>query len=207
MKSSIPIFPLKLVVFPLSLYPLHIFEPRYKKMINRCIKADSGFGIVSKVSDEISSVGTYVRINNVLKKYDNGELDIIVRGGERFDIIKYDLHRDGYFVAEVEDYSDTDSATDYILLEKMQSKFEQIIEKVNFTLEESFWKNYDKTNLKSFKLAEKSGLSLEQQQALLTLREENARIAFLIEHLERLNKLVSENAAVKNIIMNDGYIN
>ena len=207
MKSSIPIFPLKLVVFPFSLYPLHIFEPRYKKMINICMEENSGFGIVSKVNDEISSVGTYVVINNVLKKYDNGELDIIVKGGERFDIIRYDLHRDGYFVAEVVDYSDTDSATDYILLEKMQSKFEQIIEKVNFTLEKSFWKNYDKTELKSFKLAEKSGLSLEQQQVLLSLKDENARIAFLIEHFERLNKLIGENAAVKNIIMGDGYIN
>ena len=98
-------------------------------------------------------------------------------------------------------------AADMILLEEMEIKFEKVINKINFKLEDSFWKNYNSSKLKSFKIAEKSGLSLEQQQTLLNLRNESERINFLIDHFEKLDSMLTENAALKQIIIGDGYIN
>ncbi|HQJ46975.1 MAG TPA: LON peptidase substrate-binding domain-containing protein, partial [Ignavibacteriaceae bacterium] len=74
---SIPIFPLNLVVFPGSKYPLHIFEERYKILIQKCLQENTGFGIVAAFDKKISDMGVYVLIDSVLKYYDNGESDIV----------------------------------------------------------------------------------------------------------------------------------
>ena len=65
--NSVPIFPLNLVVFPGSKYPLHIFEERYKILINRCLEDNSGFGIVALIDKKISDVGVFVKVNQVIK--------------------------------------------------------------------------------------------------------------------------------------------
>ena len=207
MELVIPIFPIKLVVFPQSKYPLHIFEKRYKKLINYCLDGHTGFGIISIIGNEFSMVGTYVTINKLLKKYTTGEMDIIVEGKERFSIISYEMHADGYYTASINNYKDISTQADIILLEEMEIKFEKIIDRVSYKLEDSFWKNYRSSQLKSFKLAEKSGLSLQQQQTLLSLQNESERISFLINHFEKLEDMLTEDNALKNIIMGNGFIN
>jgi ATP-dependent Lon protease len=207
MNNTIPIFPLNLVVFPFSKVPLHIFEERYKKMINKCLDEKTGFGIVSLIFDEISKVGSYVEIATVERKKDNGEMDIIVKGTGRFKILKTINHPDGYLVATINEYSDDSDDINVILLKELRENFEEIIKKINFTLEDSFWKNYDDTLLKSFKIAEKSGLNLKQRQKLLSLRKENERINFLLEHFTKLEKKISERFTAGAIVMGDGYIN
>jgi ATP-dependent Lon protease len=207
MLKKIPLFPLNIVVFPASKYPLHIFEERYKKMINRCLAEKTGFGIVTRIDNELSKVGSYVEIEDILQKFDNGEMDISVVGKGRFFIDNVYSHPDKYLIADVSDYEDFTSDVNPSLLEQLQESFEKIIEKTNFQLEEAFWRNYEETGLKSFKLAEKSGLSLQQQQSLLTLRDENERVNYLIEHYETLANQLSESSTIRSIIMSDGYIN
>jgi len=203
----IPIFPLNLVVFPESKYPLHIFEERYKKMVSRCLEENSGFGMVTQINDQLSKVGSYLNIVDVIKRYVNGEMDIVVEGKGRFIITNLDLHMDGYMIGNIEEYSDAPSVIDPILLEELQERFEKIIDKFNFHLDEFFWSRYKQIKSKSFKLAEKAGLSIEQQQDLLVLQDENKRITFLIDHFEKLDEQISKNASLKNIILNNGYIN
>jgi Lon protease-like protein len=207
MKSKIAIFPLNLVVFPYSKYPLHIFENRYKKMIQKCMDNDEGFGIIAKIGEEISSIGSYVTILKILKKYITGEMDIVVKAQKRFHILDYVIGPDGYYIANVEEYPDFDSEIDNDLVEELQTRFEKILDKINYHLEESFWKNYYSTTVKSFKLAEKSGLSLEQQQTLLSIQNENERLSFLLEYFENVDINLSENTAQRNIILGNGYIN
>lgn len=205
--KTIPLFPLKLVVFPYSKYPLHIFEERYKKMINNCLNNESGFGIVAPNENELSKIGSYVVISKVLQKSKRGEMDIVVEAKKRFLINKISTHPDGYLVADVEDYTDIQPEANPSLLDEMEEMFERILEKYDFELEESFWKSYHDAKAKSFKIAEKSGLSLSQQQTLLTLQDENRRINFLIKHFEKLDEEISKNAGLRNIILGDGYLN
>jgi ATP-dependent Lon protease len=207
MLSSIPLFPLNIVVFPASKYPLHIFEERYKRMINKCLSEKTGFGIVTRIDNELSKIGSYVEIEDVLQKFDNGEMDISVVGKGRFFINHVFSHPDKYLIAEVSDYEDITSDVSPSLLLELQASFERIIEKTNFQLEDAFWRNYQTTGLKSFKLAEKSGLSLQQQQSLLTFRNENQRVNYLIEHYENLEKQISESSTLRSIVMSNGYIN
>ena len=160
MNTTIPIFPLNLVVFPGSKYPLHIFEERYKFLLQKCLKENSGFGIVAFINKRISDVGVYVKVTNITKTYINGEIDIVVQGLERFLINSTSLHQDGYYIAEVEKYDDENVMLDSQLINELQTEFEEIIELANYKLEDAFWNNLKNAKLKSYKIAEKSGLSL-----------------------------------------------
>jgi Lon protease-like protein len=205
--KNIALFPLNLVVFPNSRYPLHIFEERYKKMINECLETEKGFGIVTPIDKELSKIGSYVVIPQILKKYENGEMDIVVEAKYRFKIKNVNSHPDGYLVATVEDYYDLQPDANPTLVYEMKEIFEKILDKYEFKLEDSFWNQYHNAKNKSFKIAEKSGLSLNQQQTLLSLQDENRRINFLIEHLEKLDEEIIKNAGLRNIILGDGYLN
>lgn len=207
MKNIIPIFPLGLVVFPNSSYPLHIFEERYKRMINECLHTNSNFGIVALIDEEFSKVGSIVKISHLIKTYDNGEMDIIVTGIERFKILEVIKTPNGYFTAEVETYEDQYISMDNVLIEEMIFSFEKILTRLNFKLDEAFWKKLELVNLKSFKLAEKSGLTLEQQQELLLMDNENKRAEYLIKYFNSLYMQIEDNSIIQNIIMGDGYIN
>lgn len=207
MNQKIPLFPLQLVVFPNSSYPLHIFEERYRKLLKRCLDEGSGFIIVAKFGTRISDVGVFVRVTNTIKEYETGESDIIVKGIRRYLIGEVSMHPDGYLEATVEDYNDDDSHTDFTLLEEMKNKFEEILNKADFHLDESFWNRFKDTETKSFKVAEKSGLTLEQQQELLILKEENLRLSYLIEYFSKLNEHIAESSLLKQIVMSDGYLN
>jgi len=205
--KTIPLFPLNLVVFPNSRYPLHIFEERYKKLMNNCLNNETGFGIVAPSGKELSKIGSYAVISKVLKIASNGEMDIVVEAQSRFLINKINTHPDGYLIADVEWYYDVQPDASPSLLDEMEEMFERILEKYEFELEESFWTSYHDAKSKSFKVAEKSGLTLTQQQTLLTLQDENRRINFLIQHFEKLDEEISKNAGLRNIILGDGYIN
>lgn len=207
MNHTIPIFPLKLVVFPDSKYPLHIFEERYKMLLQKCLKENSGFGIVASIDKRISDVGVYVKVTEILKTYLNGELDIIVQGLERFLINSTSLHRDGYYVSDVEKYDDENIIIDPKLSQDLQTEFEEIVELANYKLEDGFWNNLKTSHLKSYKIAEKSGLTYEQQQELLILKNENERLNYLINYFLSIKDKVNDAESVKRIIMNDGYLN
>lgn len=206
MNKIIPIFPLNLVVFPQSKYPLHIFEERYKRLVSKCLTENSGFGIVATSDKKMFDVGVYVIITDVIKKYESGESDIIVQGIERFLINKTTILKDGYLVAEIERYIDNDFFIDNSLINKLKNNFEEILKLANYNLEKSFWDRLDRSEYKSYKIAEKSGLSYEQQQELLILKSESERINYLINYFNYIKEKVSKTDTLKSIIMNDGYL-
>ena len=209
MIQIIPIFPLTLVVFPNSKYPLHIFEERYKNLINKCLANKSGFGIVSKIGDTISEVGVYVDISDVTKIYESGELDIVIIGRWRFKRMNLDMHPDGYYVSDVNKISDQDAEADlnYNLFFALKQRVQEMLKLVNFNVNQGFWDNLEKAKLKSFKIAEKAGLSILQQQELLTIQSENKRMGYLLEHFEKLEEKLEENRTMREIILGDGYLN
>lgn len=206
---QIPIFPLALVVFPNSKYPLHIFEERYKILINKCIANSIGFGIVSKIGDTISEVGVYVEIAEIIKIYESGELDVVVAGRWRFKRIDLEMHTDGYYLSNVSRIKDNDSEGDlnFNLFFTLKQRVQEMLKLVNFNVNEGFWDNLEKTPLKSFKLAEKAGLSILQQQELLNFRSENKRLSYLLDHFEKLEQKLEENKMTREIILGDGYLN
>jgi Lon protease-like protein len=78
-SALIPMFPLTLLPLPGELVPLHIFEPRYKQLIHEAETNDVKFGIYFNHTDNKQKLGALMRLESVLKRYDGGELDIIVK--------------------------------------------------------------------------------------------------------------------------------
>lgn len=207
MSLKIPIFPLQLVVFPGSKYPLHIFEPRYKTLIKESLENNTGFGIVLIFENRISDICTYVKVSKVVKQYITGESDIVVEGIRRYLINNVQLHQVGYLVADVESYDDETEIIDHNLEIQLIILFEELFARLDYSLPEEFWVNLKESSKKSFKIAEKAGLSLLQQQELLILRNENSRLKFLIEHFTNLETKYTKEETLKNLIMQDGFLN
>jgi len=80
---EIPLFPLNIVAFPGEEINLHIFEPRYKQLINDCLDNKTTFGIPSYVKSKID-LGTETEICSITKKYPDGRMDIKTRGVKVF---------------------------------------------------------------------------------------------------------------------------
>ena len=87
-QQDIALFPINLSVLPYEKVNLHIFEDRYKKLINHSLDQNKTFGIVYTKNKVMSKIGTLVEINEIYKKYDDGRFDLSVKGLERFKILK-----------------------------------------------------------------------------------------------------------------------
>jgi Lon protease-like protein len=85
--ADFPLFPLGIVALPSELVPLHIFEERYKAMIERCLADSSEFGIVWVSEDDgLHDVGCACEIADVLERLPDGRLNLIARGTRPFRI-------------------------------------------------------------------------------------------------------------------------
>ena len=104
---ELPLFPLNSVLFPGATLPLHIFEERYKKMVNLCLESNSPFGVLlihsgSEVDEaaEPLEIGTTARIVRV-QHLDAGRMNLICLGEQRFRLSRQ-LSETPYLVGEVE---------------------------------------------------------------------------------------------------------
>src|SRR3954454_5760246 len=78
--SLIALFPLDVVLLPGAPMPLHIFEPRYKEMIAEALESKQPFGIVRAQQDSVAEIGCTAEVSEVVKKYEDGHLDILTEG-------------------------------------------------------------------------------------------------------------------------------
>lgn len=88
-QLTIPMFPLNMVILPGEVKPLHIYEERYKQLINDCLQNNANFGIPYINNNSVSEFGIEARITKVTKLYENGEMDIMVEGLRAFRILEY----------------------------------------------------------------------------------------------------------------------
>jgi Lon protease-like protein len=108
-SGLIPLFPLHVVVFPRTRLPLHIFEERYKEMVDSAIRDKSEFGVVLAEEEGIVSAGCTVTVEKVIEVYPDGRMDILTRGRRRFEIVTLNEEKD-YLQAEVSFFDDDDLA-------------------------------------------------------------------------------------------------
>lgn len=86
----LPLFPLNTVLFPNTPLPLHIFEERYRILVAKCIESEQPFGVVYHKGEKLEQIGCSARIERVLKRYEDGRLDIVTIGSQRFSIESVD---------------------------------------------------------------------------------------------------------------------
>src|SRR5947208_117624 len=102
------LFPLPIVLLPTERIPLHIFEPRYRELIEECIESGADFGLVLTDGEgAVHEIGTRASIAQVLDRLDDGRLNVVVEGGERFRLLELTSGR-SFTTGIVEDVDDED---------------------------------------------------------------------------------------------------
>ena len=181
--SDIGLFPLGLVLLPGERVPLHIFEPRYKELINECIDAGSEFGIVLLNSKGTREVGTKAEVVEVLERYDDGQLDIIVQGTDRFNLLEIKAER-SYLTAEISPLADTTPLPDDAEYESCLAEYRRVMQVTGAEFEEP---EPDYLGL-AFHIAGQFQMGVDVKQELLEMRSET-------ERLERIKELLEASAA------------
>ena len=106
------LFPLPLVLVPTERIPLHIFEPRYRELIRECVDGDDEFGLVLTTGDgAVHEIGTRAAVAQVVEELDDGRMNIVVEGRERFRLLELTTGR-SFATGAVEDVVDADDPPD-----------------------------------------------------------------------------------------------
>ena len=206
-NTTIPLFPLGVVLIPDSPLPLHIFEERYKQMINRCLDERIEFGIVYFDGSEVSNVGCTARIIKVLKRYEDGRMDIVTKGEKRF-IINELIDDKSYLQAAIEYFDDiVEPAREDLrtLASKGLSLLEQL-DKLTYTEENR--RNLDLEDFKSisFLIAGCEGFTHEEKQTFLEMTSTSQRLDKSVAALENIIQRLKLTAKIKKIIGGNGQV-
>ena len=96
--TNIPMFPLSIFPLPGEMVPLHIFEPRYRQLLEDAETMDITFGIYYNHTTNTDKLGALVKLESVIKRYKTGESDIIVKCMDLFTMDKlYRTHKDKFY--------------------------------------------------------------------------------------------------------------
>jgi Lon protease-like protein len=181
-----PLFPLGLVLIPQELVPLHIFEERYKLMIDECIERDSEFGIVWLADDGLRDVGCSARIERVIERFDDGRVNILVEGSQPFRLLRR-IDDMPYPAGDVEVLEDFDPDGDPELAEQARTRYAELVEAAT---EDS--PDLDEiAGLDAYGMAATVEHPPEAKQALLELRAENDRLRMVEEMFRTAIKRVA----------------
>lgn len=127
--ASFPIFPLPLVVLPTESVPLHIFEERYKKMVDECLESENGFGIVWMSDDGLAEIGCTVLISELLERMDDGRMNILVEGDQPFRLLRR-VEELAYPAGDIELLDDDpDGEPTHERLEEVRQSYAEVVEK------------------------------------------------------------------------------
>ena len=109
---EIGLFPLPVVLVPTERIPLYIFEPRYRELIGECLETDGEFGLVLATGDgAVHEIGTRARVAAVVETLDDGAMNVVVEGGERFRLLELTQGR-SFQTGLVEEVVDDDEPVD-----------------------------------------------------------------------------------------------
>ncbi len=182
MSPFLPIFPLDLVLLPGTPLPLHIFEPRYKEMILECLERNQVFGVVRAKEGGIADIGCTAEIVTVTKKYDDGRMDIVTQGRERFEVIQVSQER-SFLQAEVLYLHDEAGAAGPERIQQAMTLHGEIMTLVGAVPEDAA--AIDRQQL-SFHLAGALPLDLDFKQSLLAMKSEGERLEAVIAFFESI---------------------
>jgi Lon protease-like protein len=202
MSSYLPLFPLNLVAFPHEKLNLHIFEPRYRQLINECLEERKTFGIPAFLGDRVQKYGTEIRVKALSRRYDDGRMDIETEGVRVFRLLQFQKLAPGklYPGGEIE-FLDEDET----FVDDVRNALIVQVKRLYGLLKMPIELDMRRSNCISYELAHKLGLSVEQEYELLTIRSEGERQAFLLRHLERAIPVVADMERTKERIKLNGH--
>jgi Lon protease-like protein len=188
--EGFPLFPLGIVALPSESVPLHIFEQRYRTMIEQCLQTEHEFGIVWLSDHELKPIGCACEIERVLERMQDGRLNILARGTRPFRLLERqnDLP---YPAGVVEFLSEPEEQIDPQAADAARELYRDLVlEATDRELAAAELREMD-----AYAMAATVEFDLDAKQELLELRSENARLRLLaqliqtaIERLEVLER-------------------
>jgi hypothetical protein len=124
---DIPLFPLNLVLMPGAPQALHVFEERYKQMVNECLDESSEFGMILADESGTRKVGCTAKIVELVRRYDDGRMVILVEGSRRFRLNNI-MTGKPYYVGEVDYLEDGPEEDVSALAEECVALLERVVE-------------------------------------------------------------------------------
>jgi len=166
-----PLFPLGIVALPGEVVPLHVFEERYKTMMERCLAEDSAFGIVWLSDDGLREVGCACEITEVVERDDDGRMNLLTRGTRPFQLLEREEHLP-YPAGTVQFLDDREEPVDGSLAAVARETYAELVERATDNRPEPL----ALARMSAYDMAATVDFGLEAKQGLLDIRSENARL-------------------------------
>jgi Lon protease-like protein len=201
-SDLLPLFPLELVLFPGMALPLHIFEARYKEMIGECLEHDSAFGIVRAVNNGIAQIGCSAEVVTVVKRYEDGRLDIVTRGLRRFEVLEIQQER-SLLQAQVNFLSEQSDAG----MEAKRKAFDLHQKLLLMAASGQAVPALDPPDeLLSFYLISQLPVDLDFKQTILSIPLESQRLTTLIEYYEAILPELGKRVRARKKSGSNGHV-
>ena len=191
--QELPIFELPLVLLPGEQVPLHIFEERYKRMVGSALEQGEPFGVVLRDDDGARSIGCTARIDDVLERFDDGRMNIVVSGEAPFKVLDR-FESPEFPTGEVELIPDQDvPPIDEASATAARETFAELAERATGERPEA----EELESATAYAIAARIELLPETKQQLLEMRDEDDRMALLANALGAVGKALerAEEAA------------
>lgn len=199
--EEIGLFPLGIVLLPTEQVPLHIFEERYQELIAECLGEGREFGLLLADDDGLREVGTRAAVTEVLEQFEDGRMNVVVEGGERFRLVELTEGR-SFHTGAVEPLEDEPDPADPADVERALSLFRTLLELTGTELDEP-----DPSSPQlSFALAARFELSPEVKQQLLVMRSERQRLKRLGDLLEAAAEAVRREREIAELARRNGKV-
>jgi Lon protease-like protein len=196
------LFPLSIVLVPTERIPLHIFEPRYRELIEECVADETEFGLVLATGDgAVHEIGTRASVLEVLEVLEDGRMNIVVEGGERFRLLELTSGR-SFTTGLVEpmlDEDDPPSATD---VERTLEMFSELAE----TSEADVDVPEADTHQLDFELAARVEFGVDAKQEVLAMTSPRLRMQRLAAVFESALEAVRLELATRERASKNGKV-
>jgi hypothetical protein len=197
---KLPFFPLQTVFYPGETVPLHIFEERYKQLINDCRSEAVTFGIPVYINDRVD-YGTEVQLVEVVTTYENGSMDIVCVARQVFKVISFESEMEGkQYAGGVVQFLDSVNDGEARDKEEVLKKIKELYELMGVSFDPI---PVDKFN--TYMLAHKMGFSFDQEYELLKITKESERLAYILHHLTSTIGVLEQVDRTKAIIEMNGH--
>src|SRR5207253_4783538 len=199
--TEIGLFPLALVLLPTERVPLHIFEPRYKELIGECLAEDREFGLVLEDDTGRRDVGTRAGVIEVLQVFDDGRMNVVVEGRDRFRLLEVTEGR-SFLTGDVEPVDDDVDPPEDVDVDRAVRAFRKLVEVAEAEIDEPVGEE----GPLSFELASRVDFGLELKQELLELRSERSRLKRLAELIERAVEAMKLEREIRDRAARNGKV-
>lgn len=196
--TTLPLFPLNIVSFPDEDVNLHIFEPRYKQLINECWEEKKTFGLPAFIENKVMPIGTEMKVIEIVNIGLNGEMDIKTKGLRTFQIIEFQKEvPDKLYAGAIVDFLKLEENADSQLHEQIKEQLQELFKQLGVAKEIRYNNTLD--------MAHYIGLTIQEEYDLLSKDNEKDRQLLILAHLQRLIPVVTRARKIRDKLKMNGH--